>query len=220
MGVLLLVRHGQASLGTADYDKLSDLGRRQARLIGARLAGTDLAVDRVVSGALTRQRDTAQDVLAALGRSGSQLQIDDRLDEYDHVGVMARHTTDVTFATATASGDAGRALQSTLEEAIGRWISGEAGYAETHDAFIGRVMAAARDLAAASGVTVAVTSGGVIAAYFVRTFGLPDERWPGLARLIVNASITKVITGHTGTNLVTFNDHAHLESERGLITYR
>jgi broad specificity phosphatase PhoE len=220
MGVLLLVRHGQASLGVADYDKLSDTGRRQARLTGARLAGTDLVVDRVVSGALTRQRDTAQAVLAALGRPDSQLLLDDRLDEYDHVGVMARHTPEITFETTTASGEAGRALQSTLEEAIGRWISGEAGYAETHEAFIGRVMAAVRDLAAAPGVTVAVTSGGVIAAYFVRTLGLPDERWPGLARLIVNASITKVITGHTGTNVVTFNDHAHLESERGLITYR
>ena len=220
MGVLLLVRHGQASLGTADYDKLSDMGRRQARLTGARLAGTDLVVDRVVSGALTRQRDTAQAVLAALARPGSQLLLDDRLDEYDHIGVMARHTPEITFETAAASGEAGRALQSTLEEAIGRWISGGAGYAETHDAFIGRVMAAVRDLAAAPGVTVAVTSGGVIAAYFVRTLGLPDERWPGLARLIVNASITKVITGHTGTNLVTFNDHAHLECERDLITYR
>jgi broad specificity phosphatase PhoE len=220
MGVLLLVRHGQASLGTADYDRLSDIGWRQAQVTGARLAGTDLVVDRVVSGALTRQRDTAQAVLAALGWPGSRLRVDDRLDEYDHVGVMARHTPEITFATATASGEAGRALQSTLEEAIGRWISGEAGYAETHDAFIGRVLDAVSDLAAAPGVTVAVTSGGVIAAYCVRALGLPDERWPGLARLIVNASITKVITGHTGTNLVTFNDHGHLESERALITYR
>jgi broad specificity phosphatase PhoE len=220
MGVLLLVRHGQASLGTADYDRLSATGRRQAQVTGARLAGTDLVIDRVVSGALTRQRDTAQAVLAALGRPASQLLLDDRLDEYDHIGVMARHTSEVSFATATASGEAGRALQSTLEEAIGRWISGEAGYAETHDAFIGRVMDVVRDLTAAPGVTVAVTSGGVIAAFFVRTLGLPDERWPGLARLIVNASITKIITGHTGTSLVTFNDHAHLEAERALITYR
>ena len=32
MGVLLLVRHGQASLGAADYDQLSELGHRQAQL--------------------------------------------------------------------------------------------------------------------------------------------------------------------------------------------
>ena len=220
MGVLLLVRHGQASLGTAEYDRLSDVGRRQAQVTGARLARTDLTVGRVVSGALTRQRDTAEAVLAALGWPTSRLRVDARLDEYDHVGVMARHTTEVTFATATAEGEAGRALQSTLEEAIGRWISGESGYQETHDAFIGRVMAAIRELAAEPGVTVAVTSGGVIAAYYVLALGLPVERWPGLARLIVNASITKVISGHTGTNLVTFNDHAHLETDRALITYR
>ena len=46
------------------------------------------------------------------------------------------------------------------------------------------------------------------------------ERWPSLARLLVNAGITKVISGHTGTSLVTFNDHAHLETDRTLITYR
>ena len=220
MGVLLLVRHGQASLGAADYDQLSALGRRQAQVTGARLAAADLAVDRVVSGALTRQRDTAQAVLAALGRPGSELQIDERLDEYDHVGVMARHTAEITFETATASGETGRALQSALEEAIGRWISGGTGYQETHDAFIGRVLDAVRELTATPGGTIAVTSGGVIAAVCARALGLPVERWPGMARLLVNASITKVISGQTGTHLVTFNDHAHLESDRALITYR
>jgi broad specificity phosphatase PhoE len=220
MGVLLLVRHGQASLGTADYDRLSDVGRRQAQVTGARLARTDLAVDRVVSGALARQRGTAEAVLAALGWPASRLRIDERLDEYDHVGVMARHTTEVTFETATADGARGRALQSTLEEAIARWMSGETGYQESHDAFIGRVGDSIRELAAAPGGTIAVTSGGVIAAYCVLALGLPVERWPSLARLIINASITKVITGHMGTNLVTFNDHAHLETERALITYR
>ena len=220
MGVLLLVRHGQASLGTADYDQLSDLGRRQAQVTGARLAAADLAVDRVVSGDLTRQRDTAQAVLAALGRPESELQIDERLDEYDHIGVMARHTAEITFETATATGEARRALQSALEEAIGRWISGGTGYQETHDAFIGRVLDAVRELTAAPGGTIAVTSGGVIAAVCSRALGLPVERWPSLARLLVNASITKVISGQTGTHLVTFNDHAHLESDRALITYR
>jgi len=220
MGVLLLVRHGQASLGTADYDRLSGIGRRQAQVTGARLAGIDLPVDRVVSGALTRQRDTAEPVLAALGWPGSRLRIDARLDEYDHVGVIARHTTEVTFATATADGETGRALQSTLEEAIGRWISGGDGYGETHDTFIERVQGAIGDLVGKPGGTVAVTSGAVISAYCALSLGLPVERWPSLARLVVNASITKIISGRTGTSLVTFNDHAHLESERDLITYR
>ena len=35
MGVVLLVRHGQASFGAADYDVLSPLGERQAAATGA-----------------------------------------------------------------------------------------------------------------------------------------------------------------------------------------
>jgi broad specificity phosphatase PhoE len=220
MGVLLLVRHGQASLGAADYDRLSDLGRRQAQVVGARLAGTGLTVDRVVAGTLSRQRDTAAAVMAALGRPLSELDVDDRLDEYDHVAVMARHDAGISFANATADGERGRQLQSALEEAIGRWISGGTGYGETHNAFIERVQDAIGDLVAKPGGTVAVTSGGVIAAYCALSLGLPVERWPSLARLVVNASITKIISGRTGTSLVTFNDHAHLESDRALISYR
>ena len=220
MGVLLLVRHGQASLGTADYDKLSDAGRRQAEITGTRLARTDMAIDRVVSGGLTRQRDTAQAVLAALGRPESQLRVDERLDEYDHVGVMAQHTDAITFETASAEGESGRALQSALEEAIDSWISGETGYKETHAAFVDRALGAVGHLASVPGGTVAVTSGGVIAIFCAQALGLPVERWPALARLLVNGGITKIISGRTGTHLVTFNDHAHLESDRRLITYR
>jgi broad specificity phosphatase PhoE len=220
MGVLLLVRHGQASLGAADYDQLSELGRRQAQLVGARLAGPGLTIDRVVAGALRRQRDTAGALMAALGRPMTELGTDERLDEYDHVTVMARHDGGISFANATADGERGRALQSALEQAIGRWISGATGYGETHDTFIERVQGAIGDLVVKPGVTVAVTSGGVISAYCALSLGLPVERWPSLARLVVNASITKVISGRMGTSLVTFNDHAHLESDRAMITYR
>ena len=34
MGTLYLVRHGQASFGADDYDKLSDLGHRQCVRLG------------------------------------------------------------------------------------------------------------------------------------------------------------------------------------------
>jgi broad specificity phosphatase PhoE len=158
--------------------------------------------------------------MAALGRPLDELGTDERLDEYDHVTVMARHDAGISFADATADGERGRELQSALEQAIGRWISGGTGYGETHGAFIERVQGAIGDLVVKPGVTVAVTSGGVISAYCALSLGLPVERWPSLARLVVNASITKVISGRMGTSLVTFNDHAHLESDRALITYR
>jgi broad specificity phosphatase PhoE len=216
VGVLVLLRHGQASMGTADYDKLSGLGHRQARAAGARLARADLSIGQVWSGALARQQETAGAVLAELGRPPGDLRTDDRLDEYDPAGILG---TSEPFAGATTPGSR-RALQVTLDEALARWIQGGTPYPEPHAAFTTRVQAAVAELAALPGTTLAVTSAGVIAVACAQVTGLPADRWPALARVAVNASLTKLITGSTGTNLLTFNDHAHLEGDRSLITYR
>jgi broad specificity phosphatase PhoE len=261
VGVLLLVRHGQASLGAANYDQLSELGHRQARATGARLARADLVVDRVICGALARQRETAAEVMAMMpdlalqsgrpgpgevGRPGPGEvgpDVDDRLDEYDHVGVLAglfgAEASAVSFEGAGSAGS-GRGLQPALDEAIARWATADtgsadtgsadtgsagagyagAGYGESHGAFIERVHAVLGDLTGAPGCTLAVTSGGVIAVACAQVLGLPADRWPTLARIIVNGSVTKIISGRTGTNLLTFNDYAHLEGDRSLVTYR
>jgi broad specificity phosphatase PhoE len=237
VGVLLLVRHGQGSLGTSNYDELSELGGRQARLVGARLARADLRVSQAWCGGLARQRDTALTVLAELGLPPGELHADDRLDEYDHLGVLAADRAgDLQAAdragdppAADRAGDpfalavtpeSRLALQSALDEAIGRWIQGGAGYPETHNAFTARVEALVAEFTALPGTTMAVTSAGVIAVACARLTGLPADRWPALARVVVNTSVTKLITGRTGTHLLTFNDHAHLEGDRSLITYR
>ena len=228
MGVVLLVRHGQGSLGTSNYDELSELGRRQSRLAGARLGRADLRVSQVWSGALARQRDTARLLLAELGLPPGELRTDDRLDEYDHLGVLAADR-DGDLVAADRGGDPFAsavtpqqrlALQSTLDEAIGRWIQGGDGYPEPHRAFTARVEAVVAELTAQPGTTMAVTSAGVIAVACARLTGLPADRWPALARIVVNTSVTRLITGRTGTHLLTFNDHAHLEGDRSLITYR
>jgi broad specificity phosphatase PhoE len=218
MGVLLLLRHGQASLGASDYDRLSDLGRQQARLAGARLGDASVTVDRIMCGALVRQRDTAIAALAAMNRPELGLSVDARLDEYDHAGVLAVHTSAVSFESATP--DSARHVQSALEEAISKWAAGGDGYAEAHAEFVGRVHDVVTELEAMRGCTLAVTSGGVIAVAAAHLLGLPADQWPALARVCVNASITKVITGESGSSLLTFNDHAHLEHDRSLITYR
>jgi broad specificity phosphatase PhoE len=228
VGVLLLVRHGQASLGAANYDQLSELGHRQARATGTRLARADLVIDRVICGALARQRDTAEAVVAMMpdiahgagaGSPEFRPHIDDRLDEYDHVGVLAASPSGVSFEGAISAG-ANRLLQPALDEAIARWATAEGGYGESHSAFIERVRAVMGDLTGAPGCTLAVTSGGVIAVACAQVLGLPADRWPVLARVIVNGSVTKIISGRTGTNLLTFNDYAHLEVDRSLVTYR
>ena len=65
------------------------------------------------------------------------------------------------------------------------------------------------------------TSGGPVSwvAATLADGGLPA--WARLSKVVVNSSVTKVLTGRRGTNLLTFNDHSHLEGgDPDLLTYR
>ena len=65
MATIYLIRHGQASFGAADYDKLSELGCRQAQVTGEYLRDNKIHFDAVYSGSLLRQRETAQLAIAS-----------------------------------------------------------------------------------------------------------------------------------------------------------
>jgi len=86
---IVLLRHGQASFGSADYDQLSDLGREQAAVAGRELALRGLRSPVLVSGALSRQRETA---MIAGAEFGTELTvIDSRFDEFDAHGAVEEH---------------------------------------------------------------------------------------------------------------------------------
>ncbi|WP_395728644.1 histidine phosphatase family protein [Nakamurella sp.] len=216
MGVLLLVRHGQASFGSTDYDRLSPLGRRQADLLARRLAAGPDRIRGLVSGRLDRQRGTAVAIGAA---AGVPTTVDGRWDEYDHVGITGGRSADLVFDPG-GTPDARDRASATLDEALRRWIGGEPAGPETHPQFVQRCSAALRSVTASPGITVVSTSGGVIAVVAAMLLGLPIDRWPSLARVTVNCGFTKVIAGRRGLSVVSFNDHAHLEHDRALITYR
>ena len=63
MSQVLLVRHGQASWGSDDYDVLSDLGERQSRMLGEALAARGVVPDLVVAD----QQDLAHRWFLSLG---------------------------------------------------------------------------------------------------------------------------------------------------------
>jgi broad specificity phosphatase PhoE len=66
---IYLVRHGQA--GTRDsYDSLSELGRRQARLLGEYFVSQQISFDAAHVGTLMRQRETADRVASAYSDAG------------------------------------------------------------------------------------------------------------------------------------------------------
>ena len=89
MSSLYLIRHGQAGL-RHEYDTLSELGHMQARLLGEYLVSQKVHFSAVYSGALSRQRETAREVLDAFERSGvagPEIIVDPGWNEFDLDGV-------------------------------------------------------------------------------------------------------------------------------------
>ena len=87
MSSVFLVRHGQAQPGAQDettYDNLTDLGHRQADLLGAYLASSHHEVSRIIVGDLNRQQQTADYLARHLGVG---FQVDPRLRELDYFGL-------------------------------------------------------------------------------------------------------------------------------------
>jgi broad specificity phosphatase PhoE len=66
---IYLVRHGQAGTRKA-YDALSELGRRQARLLGEYFVSEKIQFAAAYSGELVRQQETAREVSAAYREAG------------------------------------------------------------------------------------------------------------------------------------------------------
>jgi broad specificity phosphatase PhoE len=223
---ILLVRHGQASFGAADYDVLSPLGQQQSRALDAELQRRGARVDRVVCGTLRRQRDTVA-TLAAAGRPS----IDPRLNEYDSDGILIAHTDSALRQQSQGPpppdvAAASRSFQTVLDDGLRAWIAaGTSGpAAETYPAFAGRVRQSIEGVAAGlqSGQTALIcTSSGVISAACTALMGLPDEAFIAFNRVTVNAGITTIAVGRGGRTLVSFNEHGYLEAAgESLLSYR
>ena len=73
MSTLYLIRHGQASFGQADYDRLSGLGEQQMRRLGEYWLQWGVKIDAVYSGSLLRQTASARCVNEIYAQAGKPL---------------------------------------------------------------------------------------------------------------------------------------------------
>ncbi|MFC8669525.1 histidine phosphatase family protein [Streptomyces sp. NPDC057199] len=220
MPLICLVRHGQASFAAQDYDALSDLGREQSAAVGRELARRGLRAPHLMSGTLTRQRDTAQLIAETAGLTES-LREDPRWNEYDHLALMARYTSPPLESPADSP-----AAQELLDHALRAWIedtdngTGDTGWttfmndATTALTELSTTLSQGRD-------AVVVTSSGILAALCGALLSLPPAGVLALNRVTINASLTTLVVGSSGISLLTFNDHAHFTGvQRRLLTYR
>ena len=227
MGTLYLIRHGQASYGEADYDRLSPRGVEQAQAIGRWAASAGIGA--LYAGPLRRQQQTAQ---YASGAAGGELPAPETLDELAEYPAyeMLQHLVprliaeDRQFEQLT-SAPTPRLLDQAFNTILRKWSRDEwtVDGVERVDAFVGRIrLGLDRVLrAAGSGARLAcVTSAGPIGVAVGLVFGIPAERMVRTGIVIRNASITELrFRGRDfdwqpdQLSLVTFNLTSHLPAE-------
>jgi broad specificity phosphatase PhoE len=230
VGTLLLIRHGQASYGETDYDRLSARGQDQARAVGRWLAAAKL--DAVFAGPLRRQQQTialAAETATGLGAVLPPTVTLPELAEYPAFDMlkhlMPRLIAEDPRFTELETAPTPRLLDDAFHTILGRWSRDEWSVdgVERVSGFVARVRSALDRVirAAGSGARLAcVTSAGPIGVAVGLSFGIPDERMVRTSIVIRNASITELRFRSQGfdwqpdqLSLVTFNLTSHLPDE-------
>jgi broad specificity phosphatase PhoE len=233
VGTLYLIRHGQASYGEADYDRLSVRGVEQAKAVGRWAASAKL--DGLFAGPLRRQQQTAQYAAEAAAEAASAdgrlpaLATLDELAEYPAFEMLQHMVPrlvaeDPKFAQLTGA-PSPRLLDQAFQTVLSRWSRDEweAEGVERIATFVERIRTGFDRVlrAAGSGARLAcVTSAGPIGVAIGLVIGTTAERMIRTSIVIRNASITELRFRSQGfdwqpdqLSLVTFNHTAHLPEE-------
>ncbi len=223
MAELILVRHGQASFGAENYDKLSELGWRQSRWLGEDFAERGAAFDFVVRGSLRRHAETLAGIAEGMGRALDGLE-DARLNEYDSHALLSAHLKGEPLPKA---GDR-RAHFRILREAMYAWTEGTlagapAGYPhEPFAEFRARVLGALAALQQGTAKRVlVVSSGGPISTMLAEVLRMPARGVVDLNLQTRNTGVTELQAGASRTHVVSFNNVPHLDrpDRSGALSY-
>lgn len=223
---IYLVRHGQASAGTDNYDRLSTLGIKQAKLLGEYWKQGDFNVPVAFSGSLERQQHTANLALDSLADQ-PEVNTLEALNEYDH------HIVDELFGGGLTS-DSGMNLRfDQYLDIMQRWRDAtltqsdiDAG-ATSWESFSERGWQGVRSAVASSDAKTLVffTSGGVIATILQKVMGLGFESTMHAIWQTRNASITRLYIDKASASsnnacVVDYNSipHLQLHHDKTLIT--
>lgn len=232
MSTIYLVRHGQASFGTDNYDQLSATGREQVRQLGKYFAALGERIDRIYSGTLRRQTETAEIISESFVDAAPPIAIEPAFNEYDSDLILHTFAKSLTPEQLAEAGwpelrTERRKFQFFLERAAHAWVEAqiEAEEMTPWRGFHGRISSAIEDIMRTEGrskTLIISTSGGVIGTLVAHVMGLSNHLGIELNWAVHNASITRLIYSAEKVSLSLFNGLPHLDRAefRHLITYR
>ena len=211
MGTLYLVRHGQASFGTDDYDRLSELGARQCERLGAYFRERNVRFDGVITGTLKRHRQSFDAIVRGLQVEHDALAMPG-LNEYDSEAVVrAIHPQPLP---RTTNPEQVRQHFRILREGLIAWMEGRTAPEgmPTFERFAGAIVGALDHVRTRhDGNVLVVSSGGPIATAVSHVLGAPPQAMVELNLRMRNSAVTEFAFTPKRHALVTFNTLPHLE---------
>jgi len=215
MSSVHLVRHGQASFGADDYDRLSELGWRQSRRLGEYWHERGQAFDRVITGTLRRHDETWRGIAQGLGVNENDLPVQrtSSLNEYDSAAVIA--TVHAGPLPKADTPELYRAHFKLLREGLRRWMQGlaqPAGMPSYADFKAGIAQVLTDICAQQHGKVLVVSSGGPIATTVGQVLGTPPESTIELNFHIRNSAVSELTYNPKGHRLISYNTLYHLDT--------
>ena len=234
MGRILLIRHGQASVLSDNYDQLSKIGERQSQQLGRHFSKEKMNLHKIYSGPLQRQLKTTQFALEKPLQDGFQLEVLDALKEHEGFQIFKSIITELTESDPKIkqlanlqTSDRKEKIKNYLKmyELIStRWIRDELDYDrsrfESWEVFkmrVANVMQQITKKSIKNKTTVLVSSGGPISVGIGQVLGLSDEKMMHLSWVINNSSISELVFNQQRISLKSFNTLPHLQAQE-LIT--
>ncbi len=223
MPLILLVRHAQASFGTDDYDRLSELGRQQSRWLGEYFAARRLQFSRICVGTLVRQQDTARELLATMPHDASGIVTHPGLDEYPGAALYAAYTGGADPVVQQRADFKG--YWRTFRAAMQAWADDQLeGVPETWGEFGARMRSALSVAASGLGrddTALVVSSGGAIGRLLGEITGAPSSTAIEFNLQFRNTGFCELVAVGDSLRVASFNNVPHLEfpERRHAITY-
>lgn len=218
MTYVFLVRHGQASAGTDNYDRLSPTGIEQARLLGSYWKQRGFHVDAAFNGSLQRQQHTAELVLAGIEHNRTTQTLE-ALNEYDH------HAIDRLYGNGVVSDGGGELRFDQYLDIMARWRDApQSRETQSWESFAGQGWSAIQAAVEAHTSSennqsgkhanlVFFTSGGIIATILQQLLSFQFEPTMHAIWQTRNASVTTVLFNRHGASLVDYNTVPHLQHQ-------
>lgn len=210
MGTLYLVRHGQASFGSDDYDRLSELGARQCERLGEHLRAKGIAFDGVLTGTLRRHVQSLEAIARGQRIEPHALAMPE-LDEYDADAIV--HAIHPQPLPAPRTAEQVRQHFRLLREGLIAWMEGRTRPAgmPSYAQFAGGVARALEHVRTRhDGDVLVVTSGGPIATAVAHVLDAPPATIVELNMRMRNSAVSEMAFTPKRHALVTFNTLPHL----------